>query len=103
MRRRGRPATTDEHRELQLISKAYDFAEKQMDEGTASSQVVTHFLKAGSTRDKLERDRLRRENELLKAKVEDLQSRKRLEELMDEAINAMRRYNGKNDDEYYDD
>ena len=106
-RRKYRSATTDEERELQLISKAYDFAERQMDENTASSQIVTHFLKAGSTRERLEKDRLKRDNELLKAKVEDLQSRKRVEERMTEVLQAMRKYSGveaaeaEDEDDYY--
>jgi len=106
MPRKGRrPPTTDEGRESQLISLANDLAEKQMREGTASSQVITHFLKNGSTREKLEQDRLRREVELLQAKVESMASAKRVEELYAEALNAMRSYAGQNvelKDDFYD-
>lgn len=93
-RRLGRPATTPEQRENQLISLAIDVAEKQLADGSASSQVITHFLKLGSTREKLEQQRLAQENELLHAKVEQLASAKRVEELYENALNAMRTYSG---------
>lgn len=93
-RRLGRPAISTEQRENQLISLAIDVAEKQMLEGSASSQVITHFLKLGSTREQLEQQRLEKENQLLLAKVEQLASAKRVEELYENALNAMRSYAG---------
>lgn len=98
-----RPAQTSHGRELQLVSLAIDLAEKQLQEGTASAQVISHYLKLGSTREQLEQQRLAAENELLKARVESLQSAKRTEDLYEEALNAMRRYAGQEPDEYYDD
>lgn len=94
-----RPALTPEARENQMIALAIDLAEKQLMEGTASSQVITHFLKLGSTRDKLEQEKLRRENELLTAKKETLASAQRIEDLYSEAIAAMKRYAGRHDEE----
>lgn len=96
-----RPALTPEARENQLISLAVDLAEQQLREGTASSQVITHYLKLGSTREKLERERLEEENKLLKAKTENLQSMKRVEELYSEALKAMRNYGGQGDPNDY--
>ena len=93
-KKRHRPATTPEGRENQLVSQAIDLAEKQIRDGTASSQVITHFLKLGSTREQLEQQRLMHENELTKVKIESLESAKRMEELYAEAINAMRSYSG---------
>lgn len=93
-RRKRRPANTEKGREDQLISLAVDLAERQMVEGTASSQVITHFLKLGSSREKLEQERLRGENDLLRAKVETLASAKRIEELYSEALSAMKAYSG---------
>lgn len=101
-RRERRPARTEEHREGQLVSLAIDLAEKQLIEGTASSQVITHYLKLGSTREKLEQERLRRENELLTSKVEMMASAKRIEELYSDALNAMRAYSGQDTPETYD-
>lgn len=92
--RKVRPALTPEARENQMISLAVDLAEKQLLDGTASSQVITHYLKLGTVREQLERERLEKENALLVAKVDALQSQKRSEELFQEAIAAMRRYSG---------
>lgn len=97
--KRLRPALTPEARESQLIALAIDLAERQLQEGTASSQVITHYLKLGSTRERLEREKLERENEFLRAKAEALESAKIHEELVQEAIDAMRRYRGYGSDD----
>lgn len=89
-----KPALTPEARENQMISLAVDLAEKQLMEGTASSQVITHYLKLATTRERLEKEKLERETELLKAKTEAMESQKRIEELYSEALNAMRNYSG---------
>lgn len=102
-RRQRRPATTPEGRESQLISLATDLAEKQLVEGTASAQVITHYLKMASTREKLEQEKLQRENLLLSAKVDAMASAKRIEELYEEALSAMRSYAGQTVTEYDDD
>lgn len=91
---RRRPALTPEARENQLISLAVDLAERQLQEGTASSQVITHYLKLGSTKERIEKEILEKQKELIAAKTEALQSTKKLEELYENAINAMRRYSG---------
>jgi hypothetical protein len=91
---RGKPATTPEGRENEMVSAAIDLAEEQIINGTASSQVITHFLKLGSTRERLEQQRLEHENELTRVKIEALESQKRVEELYLEALTAMRSYSG---------
>ena len=96
-----RPALTPEARENQLISLAVDLAEEQLRDKTASSQVITHFLKLGTTKAELEKEKLAKENELLRAKTESIESQKRIEELYAEALNAMRRYNGQGDPDEY--
>lgn len=88
------PATTPEARENQLISSAVDLAEKQLLEGSASAQVITHYLKLGSSREKLEQERMSQEVELMKAKRENMASAARVEELYGAAIDAMRAYAG---------
>ena len=93
-RLRRAPATTPEGRENQLVSAAIDLAEKQILDGTASSQVITHYLKLGTTREQLEKKKLENETELLAAKVEALKSAERMEALYETAIEAMRSYNG---------
>lgn len=97
------PGTSLEARENQLILLATNLAEKQLREGTASSQVVAHYLKLGSSRERLEQERLRKENELAAAKTESYQSAKHSEELYQEALNAFRIYSGHGDDEDYED
>ena len=98
-----RPALSDEARENQLISLATALAEKQLLDGTASSQVITHYLKLGTVKERLERERLEEENKLLRAKTEAMQSAKNVEALYADAIKAMRDYSGNGRDEDYDD
>jgi len=73
-------------------------AEKQILDGTASSQVITHFLKLGSTLAMLEKKELEKRTELLTAKTESIQSGKRVEELYQNALNAMKTYSGNRGD-----
>lgn len=99
------PAKTPEERENRMISLATDLAERQLEDGTATAQVITHFLKLGSTREFLEQEKLRKENDLLTAKAEVMASAKRVEELYVTALNAMRSYAGAPtdfDDDYDD-
>lgn len=98
--KKRRPATTPDGRENQLVALAVDLAEKQIREGTVSSQVLTHYLKLGSSRERLEQERLRRENHLLEAKAEAMASAKRVEELYGKALNAMRNYAGQDPVEF---
>lgn len=91
---RRRPATSPEAREMQLADAAYDLAEDQIRSGTASSQVITHFLKAGSTRERIEQDRMRHEVELMEVKKQQLEGQKKIEELYMNALSAMRGYSG---------
>jgi len=101
--RKIKPATTPEAREQQMIALAVDLAEKQLLEGTASSQVITHFLKLATSKAELEKEKMRKENELLSAKTDALQSAKRVEELYANALAAMRTYNGQSGGEEHDD
>ena len=95
-----RPALTPEARENQLIYLATNLAEQQLKDGTASSQVITHYLKLGSTKERIEKEILEKQKELISAKTEALQSAKRIEELYTEAISAMRKYSGHGGDDY---
>lgn len=98
--RKMRPALTPEARENQMIALAVDLAERQLREGTASSQVITHYLKLATVQEKLKNDKLIEENKLLKARTEQIESTKRSEELMAEAIKAFRTYSGEDDEDY---
>lgn len=89
-----RPALSPEARENQMISLAVDLAEKQLRDGTASSQVITHFLKLGTTMAQLEKEKMTRENKLLEAKADAIQSEQDRKAVYEEALRAMRRYSG---------
>ena len=94
------PATSAEEQEDRMIALANELAEKQLREGTASSQVITHFLKLGSSKERLEKELLEQQHALMAAKTESLQSAKRIEELYAKAMEAMRRYSGDETSEY---
>ena len=97
--RRRAPASSPEARENQLIALAEARAEEQLRNGTASSQVICHYLRLGSQREKLEREKLKSEVEMLVAKKEAIESAKRVEELYSEAMRAVRSYRGEGDDD----
>lgn len=99
--RKMRPALTPEARENQMIALAMDLAEQQLRDGTASSQLITEFVKRGSTKARLEKEILEEQKHLMAAKTEALQSQKRVEELYADALKAMRNYNGQGDPDEY--
>lgn len=88
------PARTPEDRENQIASLAFDLAERQIQDGTASAQVLTWALKLGSTREAIEKEKIRNENALLATKKEIMESQKAVEELYTQALDAMRAYSG---------
>lgn len=100
--RRVRPALTPEAREKQMIALAVDLVEQRLLDGTASSQETTHFLKLGSSKAILERERLEEENKLLRAKTKAIESAEEMKVLYEAAIKAMRNYSGQGDPDEYD-
>lgn len=93
-KRRMKPAMTPEARENQLISMAYDLAEERIRNKTATSAEIVHFLKQGSTKSREEIEKLKKENDFLKAKTEVLESSKMAEEMYVNAMEAMKSYTG---------
>lgn len=93
------PATTPQGRENQVIAIAYDVAERQLLAGTASAQVITHFLKLGTERERLERVRLEQENLLTQAKIDQIKSAERIEEMYSKAMDAFRGYQPSSENE----
>lgn len=89
-----KPALTPEARENQLIALATDLAEQQLRDGTASSQLITEYVKRGSTKAKLEKEILEQQRLLMEAKTENLKSSARIESLFNDAIKAMKEYSG---------
>lgn len=96
MAKKKKSAISAEERENQLIAMAVDLAEQQLASGKASSQVITHFLKLGTVREQLEKEKLEMEVKLMEAKKESLEVSKRIEELYTEALAAMKEYQGGN-------
>lgn len=104
--RRRSPAKTPEERESILISKSLNLIEKQIDDGSISSTVLSIYAKAGTERDRLEKERLRADNAVLRKKLETMEAAIDVKNLMEEALDAFKGYSGKattnNFDEYYD-
>lgn len=100
MAKENRIATNPDSREDQLISLAVDLAEQQLRDGTASAQVITHYLKMGSSRERMEREIMSKQRDLLEAKTRAAASEERVEQLYAEALNAMRSYQGSSGDSY---
>lgn len=96
--KKSRKALDPEARENQLINLAINLAEQQLRDGTASSQVITHYLKLGSTKEKIEKEILEKQKDLIEAKTQSLQSNQRIEELYSNALDAMRSYSGQVND-----
>lgn len=86
------PAKSPKQRENQLINLAVDLAERQLRDGSATSQVITHFLKLATTREQLENERLRAELKLSSAKVKHLESQNTSQELYEKALAAFKSY-----------
>lgn len=99
--KKGRPALTPEARENQLINLALNVAEEQLLNGTASSQVITHFLKLGTAKAQLEAEKIRHENNLLEAKAEAIKKADNSTELYENVLKAMRSYSGYGDPDEY--
>lgn len=96
---RLRPPLTPEARENQLISLAMDLVEQRLRDGTASSAEVVQLLKRASAKERIEQEIMERQKELMEAKTEAIRSTKRSEELYEEAMRAMRKYSGQEEDE----
>lgn len=101
-RKKLRPALSPEARENQMIALAVDLAEQQLIDGTASAQVITHFLKLGTTKTELEKEKIRKETELLGAKIQMTDSIEEQKKLAEDAIKAMRNYSGTGEDNEYE-
>lgn len=98
-----RPAIDPEVREKQLVSRAMDLAEQRLMDGTASSQEIVYWLKLGSGKHQAEMEKLQEENKLLRAKTEHLEASKVSSEMFEDAIKAMRNYQGQGEPDEYED
>lgn len=98
-KKRIRPAIDPEDRENQLIALATNVAEQKLRDGTASSQLIVHYLKLGTTKERLEKEKLEEENKLLRAKTESLKSAQKMEEGYEKVIAALKKYSGNGTEE----
>lgn len=101
--RRSSTPLSQEARENQIISLAYDLVEQRLRDGTASAQEVTYWLRYGSRKDKLEQEMMEAKNEVLRAKADAIKAVEKSERMYAEAIRAFRAYGGEGDEEDYDD
>ena len=99
--KKGRPALDPETRENQMIALAVNLAEKQLRDGTASSQVITHFLKLGTTKAELEKEKLRIENRKTEAQIKSIENADEMKEVYEKALRAMRNYQGNGEPDEY--
>jgi len=99
MKRSDAPALTPEAREQQLIAKAERLAEQKLEDGTASPQIIVHYLRLGSQRAALEQELLKSKNELQQAQVEAIKSQARIESMFEEAIRVFTTYSGQDNDQ----
>lgn len=88
------PARTPEAKENQMISLAFSLAEKKLKDGSASSQLITHFLKLATIREQLENEKLLSDLEVAKAKIKRMESQTTGEELYNRALKAFCKYSG---------
>ena len=100
--RNGRSALSIENQEARMIALATDLAEQQLRDGTASSQVITEFIKRGSMKQELELEKLRAENKMLLAKAKAYEDQKNMAEVYERALKAMRNYAGQGDEDDYE-
>ena len=100
--RKQAPARTKEAREQQLENLAMNLAEEKLRNGTASSQIICHFLNLATEKAELDREKVRADVKLQNAKVDAIESQKQTEEMYAKAIAAMQRYQGHMDDSYDD-
>ena len=93
-KRDRRRALSPEAREQQMISLAIDLAEQQLMDGTASAQVITHYLKLGSSKEKKDLEKATAEIDLMKARIKSLEREERVEELFKSALDSFKVYSG---------
>lgn len=93
-----RKADTPEGRERQIIAEAYDLAERRILDGSASDTLLKELIKVGSTRERLEREILEKQRDLISAKTDAMKAQKRVDELYAEALDAFKSYHGDTDE-----
>jgi len=88
-------ARSEEELEKRAIGLATELAIEQIRNKTASSQIITHFLKLGSLKEQAELEKVRCEIEVLKAKKKAIESEEEHDKRYQEVLKAMSAYMGK--------
>lgn len=88
------PAMSVEANDNEMISLANKCAREQLRNGTASSQIICHYLKQGSERERLAVEQARADLELTRAKTKAIESSERIESMFAKALSAFSDYRG---------
>lgn len=97
-KRKDAPAITPEAREQQMIAKAERLAEQKLEDGTASPQIIVHYLRLGTTRALLEQELLKTKNDLMTAQAEAVRAQAQLETMFNDAVKVFTKYSGQDED-----
>lgn len=88
------PSVDPESRERQIMNKAINLVEKQIEEGTVSATVLVHYLKRSTKREELEQEILQSQRDLILAKTSSITKGQELEKTVDDAMKALRDIKG---------
>ena len=86
------PAQSPEELEKRNIHLAEERAAKMLEEGTAPTSILLHYLKLGTSKAELEKAKLENETKLLTAKTEALESAKDVSKMMEDVMNCIKGY-----------
>lgn len=94
------PPLNHESRLNKITDLVLSQVEKQLKDGTVSSQIATFFLNHDLEKKTLELERLRLENDHLRAKIKSEESKQNLEDQINEVMEALKSYTVQPNDLY---
>ena len=99
------PSLTVEGRFDQLVNLAVDLAEERLRDKSASNQLISEIIRYGSQKEKLTREKIQMETQMLAAKADALRAQETSAQLLQDAMRAMTEYSPSRDEfeEDYDD
>lgn len=89
-------------RERENMFLATELAAKQLRDGTAKAQVVTHYLRMSSPREDIERRMMEAKIALLEGQLAACQNDMATQALIIEALESLREYRGSGEVQYED-
>lgn len=90
--KRSAPALTVDEEEDELVALAVGLAKERLLDKSASNDLVRSIIQFGTVRARLEKEKLRRETELLIAKADAIEQARATEAMFQEAVAAMKSY-----------